>query len=119
MQRALAVVTVLAACAAAGCESGPRADRGASVSDVMRLGDQYESPVGCLFVIRVQDEYRLIRSVSSGPISHGYEDLFAVPRDQVKFNRWLGVEKAPGLELAIVSPEEVAFRFEGAGGDGK
>ena len=119
MRRALAVLAVAVALCAAGCESSPPADGAGQVSEVMPLGDQYDSPVGCLFVISVQDEYRLIRSVSSGPISHGYEDLFSVPRDRVKFNRWMRVDKAPGLEFAIVSPREVAFRVDESAGNSK
>jgi len=111
MQRALVVLATLAALTVAGCESGPFPEGGGRISDVYPLGDEYASPVGNLFVISVQDEYRLIRAVSSGAISRGYEDLFSVPRDNVKFNRWMRVEKAPGLELAIVSPTEVAFRY--------
>jgi hypothetical protein len=119
MKRALAALAAAAVLSSAGCESDPYAHGGSRVSDVMPLGYEYESPVGCLCVISLQDEYRLIRSVASGPISHGYEDLFTVPRDHVKFNRWMTVEKAPGLELAIVSPSEVAFRFAERSGEAK
>jgi hypothetical protein len=119
MHRALVVLATLAALAPAACESSPFPEGGGRVSDVYPLGDEYASPVGNLFVISVQDEYRLIRSVSSGPISRGYEDLFSVSRDHVKFNRWMPVERAPGLELAIVSPTEVAFRYGEISGDAK
>ena len=119
MKRALAVTAVIAASWASGCESSPPADGGAHISDVLPLGKQYDSPAGSFCVISLQDEYRLIRAVSAGPIARGYEDVFTVTRDSVKFNRWMHIEKAPGLELAIVSPTEVAFRFEGAGGEPK
>ena len=119
MNRTLAVVAVIAASCVAGCASAAPEDGDGRISDVLGLGALYDSPAGSVFVIDVQGEYRLIRCVSAGPIARGYEDLYVVPRDQVKFNRWMNIEKAPGLELAIVSPREVAFRFEGAGGDGK
>jgi hypothetical protein len=77
---------------------------------VLFRSDHYESSLGSLFVISVQGEYRLIRCIPAGPIAGCYEDLLVVPRDEVKWNRWLTVPKIPGLELAIVSPTEVAFR---------
>ncbi len=119
MKRALVVVAALAALPLAACESASSAGGGERVSDVISLGQQYESPVGTIFVIDVQNEYRLLRAVASGAIARGYEDLFVIPQDDVKFNRWMPVAKAPGLELAIVSPTEVAFRYREAGGDGK
>lgn len=119
MKRALATFAVVAVLLASGCVSDSGGAISGSSSGVMPLGAQYDSPAGSFFVISVQHEYRLIRAMSSGPISHGYEDLLSVPADSVKFNRWMRVEKAPGLELAIVSPDEVAFRFGEAGGDSK
>lgn len=79
-------------------------------SDVLSLGDHYESPSGSLFVISVQDEYRLIRCIPDGPIAGCYDNLFSVRRDSVKYNRWLEVEGIPDLDIAFVSPTEVAFR---------
>lgn len=115
MKRALASCAAAAAFLAAGCASGPEA---IERSHIVPLGAQYETPLGSVFVIGVQDEYRLIRTVPSGAgtITGGYEDVFAIPREQVQYNRWLDVAKMPGLELAIVSPKEVAFRVkEGPG----
>ena len=117
MNRALVVAVAALAPALCGCASEGLSGEG--VSGVYPLGVQYESPVGGLLVLDVQDEYRLIRAVSSGAIARGYEDLFSVPHDEVKFNRWMPIDKAPGLELAIVSPQEVAFRYEGPGGAAK
>jgi hypothetical protein len=119
MKRALAALAALAMLSLAGCASEPADNGAARISDALPLGAEYESPVGNLIVISVQDEYRLIRVVSVGPIGRSYEDLFAVPRDAVKFNRWMPVKSSPGLELAIVSPTEVAFRFGEAGGYSK
>jgi hypothetical protein len=119
MNRAVAALAALAALTVAGCASELADDGAAHISEVLPLGAQYESPVGSLIVISVQDEYRLIRAVAVGQIGRSYEDLFSVPRDAVKFNRWMPVDRAPGLELAIVSPSEVAFRFGEAGGDTK
>jgi hypothetical protein len=101
---------LLAFVGALGCASPTRPSSDAvEQSDVLPLGGQYECELGSLFVIRVQDEYRLIRSVPRGSIA-GYDDVFVVPRDQVRWNRWVTVPGARGLELAIVSPERVAFR---------
>ena len=115
MHRVLATSAVLAAFLVAGCaapetaqQSTPELER----SSILPLGDHFESSLGSLFVIGVQGEYRLIRCIPAGPIAGCYEDLLVVPRDDVKWNRWLAVPKIPGLELAIVSPTEVAFRVE-------
>ena len=111
MNRVLATYAVLAASLVAGCatpETPPEPER----SSILPLGDHFESSLGSLFVIGVQGEYRLIRCIPAGPIAGCYEDLLVVPREDVKWNRWLTVPKIPGLELAIVSPTEVAFRVE-------
>ena len=117
MKRALVAACAGVALALAGCASDGLS--GAGVSDIYPLGVQYDSPVGGLLVLDVQDEYRLVRAVSAGAISRGYEDLFSVPKDGVRFNRWMRIEKAPGLDLAIVSPTEVAFRFGESSGVSK
>jgi hypothetical protein len=113
MNRVLAPFALFAALVAAGCAS----EQPPSVverSNVLSLGDHYESSLGSLFVIGVQGEYRLIRCIPAGPIAGCYEDLLVVPRADVKWNRWLAVPTIPGLELAIVSPTEVAFRVDEA-----
>lgn len=115
MNRALASCAAAAALLAAGCASNSSAD-GTRPSDVLGLGEHFESSLGSLFVLEVQEEYRLIRCIPSGPIAGCYEDLFVVPLDSVKYNRWLPVESVPGLEIAIVSPKEVAFRVDAAAG---
>ena len=109
---------VLAAAAAlAGCASRERPpERGYLASGVLPLGDHFDSPQGSLFVISVQDEYKLIRCIPSGPIAGCYEDVFVIPRSAVHYNRWMKVESVPGLELAVVSPTEVAFRVESDAG---
>ena len=116
MNRVFASSAAAAALIVAGCaaEKPPVAERSTVIerSNVLPLGDHYESSLGSLFVIGVQGEYRLIRCIPAGPIAGCYEDLLVVPRDDVKWNRWLSVPKIPGLELAIVSPTEVAFRVE-------
>jgi hypothetical protein len=94
------------ALAAAGCASA----RNAPGSVVLRLGEPYHTPDGDLFVIRVQDEFRLIRCIPTGPIAGCYEDVHNVAADRVEYNRWMDVTRVPGLELAIVSPAEVAYR---------
>jgi hypothetical protein len=80
-------------------------------ADVYSLGDHYESQVGgSLFVISVQDEFRLIRCIPTGPIAGCYADVWRLPRDGVRYNRWMDVDTVPGLEIAVVSPTEVAYR---------
>ena len=116
-----AVAAGLSACA------GPRSD-GAPMpasdpidrADIFSLGDHYQSTAaGSLFVISVQDEYRLIRCIPSGPIAGCYEDVWRLPRDGVRYNRWMGVESVPGLEIAVVSPTQVAYREMPRSGTGK
>ena len=116
MNRALTCAALAAVIAAAGCASTQFAGER---SNVLPLGDHYESSLGSLFVIAVQNEYRLIRCIPAGPIAGCYEDLFVLPRDEVKFNRWLTVAKVPGLEMAVVSPTAVAFRVQEAPGAAK
>jgi hypothetical protein len=111
MNRVLATYAVLAASLVAGCAS-PERQPAPERSNILPLGDHYESSLGSLFVIGVQGEYRLIRCIPAGPIAGCYEDLLVVPREEVKWNRWLTVPNIPGLELTIVSPTEVAFRVE-------
>jgi hypothetical protein len=113
MMRASLLSLVLVA-SLAGCASNERpSERGYYSSGVLPLGDHFETPKGgSLFVISVQDEYRLIRCIPSGPIAGCYEDMFTIPSGSVHYNRWMRVETVPGLELAIVSPTEVAFRVE-------
>jgi hypothetical protein len=117
MHRAVLSSAALAALIVAGCATPSSSGNSGAApaierSSVLALGDHYESSLGSLFVIRVQDEFRLIRCIPAGPIAGCYEDLLVIPLEQVKYNRWLTVEKLPGLEVAIVAPKEVAFRFE-------
>jgi hypothetical protein len=111
MNRALASFATVAAFLASGCAATPN---DIERWQVVRLGVQRETPLGTVFVIDVQGEFRLIRTVppGAGTITGGYEDVFAIPREQVHFNRWLDVARMPGLEVAIVSPTEVAFRVK-------
>lgn len=115
MYRALASCAAAAAFLACGCASAPN---GIESWQVVPLGAQHTTSLGTVFVIDVQGEYRLIRTVpaGAGTISGGYEDVFKVPREEVQFNRWLEVGRIPGLELAIVSPKEVAFRVKESAG---
>jgi hypothetical protein len=68
------------------------------------------TPQGNLFVLRIQDEYRVIRCIEEGPIRGCYEDVFAVSGDALKYNRWMELVSIPGVQVAVVSPTEVAFR---------
>ena len=62
--------------------------------------------------MRIQDEYRVIRCIPEGPIAGCYEDVLSVPRSGLSYNRWIPVDNCPGLEVAFLSPREVAFRTE-------
>jgi hypothetical protein len=112
------MIRALLTCAAlavglSGCASHGSAPSASPIdrADVFSLGDHYESVLGgSLFVISVQDEFRLIRCIPSGPIAGCYEDVWRLPREGVRYNRWMPVDSVPGLEIAVVSPTEVAYR---------
>ncbi len=115
MHRALASCAAVSAFLVSGCATVPN---GIESWQIVPIGIHHETPLGTVFVIGVQDEFKLIRTIppGAGTITGGYEDVFAIPREQVHYNRWLDVSTMPGLQLAIVSPTEVAFRVKGSGG---
>jgi len=106
---------LLAACAAAPAErSASPAQRPEAVverSKVLSLGDSFASSMGDLRVINVQDEFHVVRCTDAGAIAGCFDTVFTVPLDQVRFNRWIPVPAAPGLEVALVTPTKVAFQI--------
>lgn len=115
----LVLVSVLAV-AAAGCASATQ-DAAAKPSngrpyDLRRVGEYFETKAGPCVLIRVQDEYRLIRCVETGPIAGCYEDIFSLNLNDVEWNEWVNVQPAPGLTLAFLSPDEFVVRFDESAG---
>jgi len=113
MTRLHVLVTALLA---ASCAAGPRAQGSSSPqierSDVLQLGEAFDSSIGGLRVIGVQDEFHVVRCTEGpGAIGGCYDTIFAIPLDQVRFNRWIPVPGTPGLDVALVTPTRVAFQI--------
>lgn len=77
-------------------------------AEMVNLGQPFDTSTGQIFVLRVQDEFRLIRCIPDGPIAGCYEDVLSVSGDSIAWNAWLDVEQVPGLRVAFVSPSAVA-----------
>ena len=107
----LAVLAPLALLA--GCVSPPPRHGPASAPDIVHLQEAIETDAGNLFVLRVQDEFRVVRCIPDGPISGCWEEVLTVQRDEVPWSRWIDVAAVPGLRLAFVSPTEVAVSRTG------
>lgn len=109
------VVLLAAACATPADAPVPPA--GAAVR---KLGEPYRTSNGEVYLIRVQDEYRLIRCIPSGPIAGCYEDVFKISRDsitddtasegRVRWNQWMTVPSVSGLEIMFLAPDRIALR---------
>jgi len=110
MPRVLCLLLVVAALAA--CTSPRPSQREAPM--LRAIGEPYATPSGEVFLIRVQDEFRLIRCIPEGPIAGCYEDVLALPSGGVAWNEWISVDTVPGLRVAFLSPTEVALRMEAA-----
>ncbi len=111
--RTLALTTVGAALLLAGC-AAPAPQRAASADlpaaptvTVRGLGEHFDTVNGPAKLIRVHDEFRLILCVQDGPITGCYADLGHLPRDAA-LTTWFEMESAPGLKLAMITPERVA-----------
>src|SRR6185503_19916198 len=102
---------VLGACAASGGGGGtsqPPSKLAEGATGVKSLGEPYKTPYGQIHVIRIQDEYRLLRCIPEGPIQGCYEDVLIVPRealsennaDGISWNNWIDVKNVPGLQVA-------------------
>jgi hypothetical protein len=118
MNRAVRVTSALflAACAAAPADA-PAQHEKIERSNVLSLGDSYASSMGDLRVINVQDDFQVVRCTNVGTIAGCFDTLYSVPMDQVRFNRWIPIPAAPGLEVALVTPTKVAFQIRAKAGD--
>jgi len=112
-----AATLLLAVAALTACASPPRGIDGAAdglpadepVADVVALGEPFETTRGQVFVLRIQDEYRVIRCIPDGPIAGCYEDVFSVADSDLEWSEWMDVTDVPGLRVAFVSPTAVAL----------
>lgn len=119
-------LAVLLTCAllSAGCASEITAPPvPPSGQAVRKLGESFRTRHGDVYMLRVQDEYHLIRCIptsSSGAIAGNYEDVFTMPRDRltddasaqskVRWNTWIPVPELPGLDINFLSPEWISLR---------
>jgi hypothetical protein len=119
---------VLSMLAAAGCVSPPSADtdtraaqasatqaaawRGSDRPHLVAFGEPFQTSAGQIFVLRIQDQYRVIRCIPDGPIAGCYEDVLSVSNHDVEWNEWMTVADVPGLKVAFVSPTAIAL-FQG------
>ncbi len=101
-----AIVLALGACRAPSPVAAP-----AEGLQTLHLGEHFDTPKGNVFVVRVQDEYRLIRCIPTGPIAGCYEDILSLPSDGLTWNEWVDVEAVPGLSMTFLSPIDVAVRM--------
>jgi hypothetical protein len=111
-KRPCVALLALAAASLTACASGARGGPDPAPYEVRGLGEPYTTPAGEVFLIRVQDEYRLIRCIPTGPIAGCYEDVLALPRGGVPWNEWMPVDTVAGLHLAFLSPDVIALRHE-------
>jgi hypothetical protein len=115
---------IAAALVAAGC-GGMDGGKGGPVEEgqgvVLRnLGEPFKTSRGEVHVIRVQDEYKLLRCISEGPIAGCYDEVLQVPRaalseddkDGIRWNDWIDVPQVPGLKIQFVGPSRIAIRTE-------
>lgn len=101
------------------CASGqkPPVNGGAAVRG---LGEPYRTTQGEVYLIRVQDEYRLIRCIPTGPIAGCYQDVFKVSREAItdqsksdapyRWNQWIPVADMPGVQIMFLAPDRIALK---------
>ena len=118
MRSATATITILTAGAMLGACAAPRGSAYVPENDyaIKKVGEHFETADGRLKLIRVQDEFKLLRCVDGGPIEGCYVDVFTLPRDQLGSTTWIPISESPGLRLAFLSPDEVAVRVVSAEG---
>lgn len=93
-------------------------------AQVLSLGEPYRSAKGDVFVLRIQDEYKVrICMEQEGPIQGCFEDVYTIARNdltddpnvaagtkKVRWNQWIDLhQQVPGLHLMFLAPERVAF----------
>jgi hypothetical protein len=91
---------------------GRRVDGQPDRAQLVAFGEPFQTSAGQIFVLKVQDEYRVIRCIPDGPIAGCYEDVLSVSNDKVDWNAWMSVGDVPGLRVAFVSPTAIAL-FQG------
>ncbi len=106
---ALVLALCIAATPLAGCASRANV-RAAESAQLIQVGDPFETTRGSVYVLRIQDEYRLIRCVPDGPIAGCWEDVLSVPDSELVWNDWVDVGGMPGVHVSFVSPTQVAVR---------
>lgn len=115
-----AAAVALALAAAGGCGSTGNGIHEGDGVRIYDLGESFKTTQGPVHVIRVQDEYRVVRCIPEGPIAGCYEDILSVPRaplsdDSVpgaRWNQWIDVPTVPGLRIAFVGTGRIAVREE-------
>ena len=110
---AVALAVALTSCAMPGAGPGGKAE-------TRRLGESFPTTKGDVYLIRIQDEYRLIRCMPDSAIQGCYEDVFRMQRDALtddakavnsfRWNQWVKVPSIDGLEIMFLTPEQVALR---------
>jgi hypothetical protein len=121
--RRTAVVVVVAGLLALAACAGDQASVGTGAPAERGLGEPYKTTTGLqVHLMRVQDEYRLIRRVKEGQIQAD-DDVFKISRETitdepgqsgVRWNTWVPVPSVPGLEIKFLSQDRFAFRERGS-----
>ena len=119
--RTWCVTAALAVAAAAGaCASQNEGIEETEHVRIYDLGESFTTTAGPIHLLRVQDEYRLVRCTTEGDIEGCYEDILSIRRDQLsdesvqgpRWNDWIEVPAVPGLHIALVGSGRVAVRQE-------
>lgn len=123
--RSVRAVLPLVVCAAlSACQAfQPEGGGGPRDAEVRKLGERYRFSRGDVYLIRVQDEYRLIRCTNptaTGTLAGCYEDVFQLPRDKltdqtgaegrIRWNTWVPVPQMPGLQIMFLGPDKIALQ---------
>ena len=106
---ALALGAALSGCVSPPPGAQPAGGDPDAPAQVLAFGEPFETSEGQVFVLRIQDEYRVIRCIPDGPIAGCYEDVLSVSDSSVVWNEWMQVTDVPGLQVAFVAPGSVAL----------
>ena len=71
---------------------------------MLELDEYFPTEIGNIKVIRVQDEFRVIRCIQDGPFHGCFVDILTVPRNDLALASWLDVEAVAGLKIAFLTP---------------
>lgn len=75
-----------------------------------KLGESFATPEGACKVIKVQDDFRVVRCVGDGSIQGCYEELLSVTDYDVRWNEPLPLEVGEGVTLSFLTPTDVVVR---------